>query len=238
MATQLRPGVVRGAVAIMLAILVGVGAWLGYQRYTERYVVTTEADTGVAVTRLISARLSGSSSLKVASLSGTLQATASDVRGFGWLRSDQVVKMPYSVDYFVDLSRIGEGQLSWSPDTHTLVVDAPDVTVAAANVDEAARTLVRTSGMFVTRDAAAALSQQVSRAAQAKARAEAASPERLAQAREMARTNIARLLGAPLAAAGIDGARVVVTFPVERGTRDGERWDVSAPVADVLANRR
>ncbi|MBD8677990.1 DUF4230 domain-containing protein [Sphingomonas sp. CFBP 13720] len=238
MGARLRPGVARTIVALVVAIGIAAAVWLGYRNYTERYVVTTEADTGDAVTRVITARLAGTSSLKVASLSGTLQATASDVRGFGWLRSDQVVKMPYSVDYFVDVSGIGEGQLSWSPDTRTLVVDAPDVTVADANVDEAARTLVRTQGMFVTRDAAAALSQRVSAAAQGKARAEARSPERLAQAREMARTNLARLLGAPLAAAGMGDARVVVTFPAERSMPNGERWDVSARPADVIGNRQ
>lgn len=238
MATHMRPGAVRMIVALVLAVLVGVGAYVGYQRYTERYEVTVEPDSGEAVTRLISARLAGASSLKVASLSGMLQSTASDVRGFGLLRSDQVVKMPYSVDYFVDVSRIGDGAISWSEDTRTLVVDAPDVTVAAPNVDEAARTLVQTKGVYVTRDASAALAQRVSARAQAKARAEAGSPERLAQAREMARTNLARLLGAPLAAVGYGDARVLVTFPAERGARGGERWDVTAPVDEVLANRR
>jgi hypothetical protein len=238
MGARLRPGVARGALALVLAILVGVGAWMGYRRYTEDYTVTTEVDSGEAVTRVITARLSGASSLKVSTLSGTLQATARDVRGFGWLRSDQVVKMPYSVDYFVDVSRIGEGQLSWSPDTRTLVVDAPDVTVAAPNIDEGRRTLIRTSGMFVTREAAEALSRQVSQAAAAKAQGEASSPERLAQARELARANLARLLAAPLAAADMGDVRVVVTFPAERGQRDGERWDVSTPPGEVLANRR
>ena len=51
-----------------------------------RMVATDRADDS---TRIITARLSGASALKVASLSGTLQATASDVRGFGWLRSDR-----------------------------------------------------------------------------------------------------------------------------------------------------
>lgn len=238
MATHVRPGAVRLLVAIVLAALVVAGAILTYQHYTERYEVTVEPDSGEAVTRLITARLAGASSLKVASLSGTLQATASDVRGFGLLRSNQVVKMPYSVDYFVDVSRIGDGAISWSADTRTLVVDAPDVTVAAANVDEAARTLVQTKGVYVTREASAALAQRVSARAQAKARAEAGSPERLAQARELARTNLARLLGAPLAATGYADARVLVTFPAERGARTSERWDVTAPVDQVLANRR
>lgn len=238
MASHVRPQALRLAVAVVVLLALGLGGWIAWQRYQERYTVTTEPDSGQAVTRIITARLSGASALKVASLSGTLQATASDVRGFGWLRSDQVVKMPYTVDYFVDLGGIGEGQLSWSADTRTLVVDAPDVTVAKPNIDEAGRTLSETHGMIVTRDAAAALAQRVSAVAQGRAEREARSPERLAQARELARASLARVLAAPLAAAGEGDVRVVVTFPAERGVRNDERWDVSARPADVLGNRR
>ncbi|KQM57867.1 MULTISPECIES: DUF4230 domain-containing protein [unclassified Sphingomonas] len=238
MASQLRPQAIRLGVAVVVLLALAIGGWVLWQRYEEKYAVTTEPDSGQAVTRIITARLSGASVLKVASLSGTLQATASDVRGFGWLRSDQVVKMPYSVDYFVDLGGIGDGQLSWSADTRTLVVDAPDVTVARPNIDEAGRTLMQTNGLYVSREAAAALAQRVSTVAQSRAEREARSPQRLAQARELARASLARVLAAPLAAAGEGDVRVVVTFPAERGRRDGERWDVSTPPAEVLGNRR
>jgi len=238
MASHVRPQALRLGAAAVVLLALAIGGWVLWQRYQERYVVTTEPDSGQAVTRIITARLSGASALKVASLSGTLQATANDTRGFGWLRTDQVVKMPYSVDYFVDLGGIGEGQLSWSADTRTLVVDAPDVTVARPNIDEAGRTLSETHGLIVTRDAAAALAQRVSAMAQGRAEREARSPARLAQARELARTSLARVLAAPLAAAGEGDVRVVVTFPAERGSRNGERWDVSAPPDEVLGNRR
>ncbi|KQM26344.1 MULTISPECIES: DUF4230 domain-containing protein [unclassified Sphingomonas] len=238
MASHVRPQALRLGVALVVLLALAVGGWMVWQRYEERYTITTEPDSGQAVTRIITARLSGASALKVASLSGTLQATANDTRGFGWLRTDQVVKMPYLVDYFVDLGGIGEGQLSWSADTRTLVVDAPDVTVAKPNIDEAGRTLSETHGLIVTRDAAAALAQRVSAVAQGRAEREARSPERLAQARELARASLARVLAAPLAAAGEGDVRVVVTFPAERGSRNGERWDVSTPPAEVLGNRR
>jgi hypothetical protein len=60
----------------------------------------------------------------------------------------------------------------------------------------------------------------------------------MAQARELGRRAIAALMARPLAAAGIEGARVVVTFPPDRQRRDGERWDVTSTVDEVLANRR
>ena len=169
------------ALAVVLAA-VGLFGYLAYQRYDERYVVEQEED-GAAVTKLVTARLSGMSNLKVAELSGTVQSTASDVRGFGWLRSDQVVKMPFSVDYFVDVSRIGAGDVEWVEESRTLIVNAPDVVVARPNTDEGQRSLVRTRGMFVTREAGEELSRRTSLNAQRKAGAEASSPERMAQAR-------------------------------------------------------
>jgi hypothetical protein len=218
-----------------VAVIVAAGMYV-YGRYTEDYAVTQPEEGGPGITQIVSARLAGASALKVASLTGTVQSTASDIRALGWLRSDQIVKMPYSVDYFVNVSGIGDGQLEWNPQTRTLIVDAPDVTAAAPNTDEGRRTLVRTSGLFVTRKAAEELSRLTSLKAGAAATREAQSPERMAQAREHARRSVAALLHAPLAAAGMRDARVVVTFPIERGARDRERWDQSRSVDEVLIN--
>jgi hypothetical protein len=142
--------------------------------------------------------------------------------------------MPYSVGYFVDVSKVGANDLTWDADARTLVVDAPDVTVAQPNTDEGRRTLVKTSGLFVTRAAGEALSQRASLHAEAVASKEAHSPERMAQARENARRAVAALMAKPLAAAGFTDARVIVTFPPER--IDDRRWDVTKPIPEVLAN--
>ena len=219
------------------AAVIGLVAILAYQRYNENYTVTEEAG-GAAVTRLVTARLSGMSSLKIAELSGTIQSTATDVRGLGWLRSNQVVKMPYSVDYFVDMSRLDQDDLEWNEASRTLIVNAPDVTVAKANTDEGRRTLVRTSGIFVTRKAGEELSRRISQNAQAKASSEASSPQRLAQAREHGRRAVSAIMSAPLDTLGYGDARVIVTFPPERQSRNRERWDVSRPVEEVLRERQ
>ena len=216
-----------------IAVLIGIVGYLAYQRYDERYVVAEEED-GTAVTRLVAARLSGMSSLKVAELSGIVQSTASDVRGFGWLRSDQVIKMPFSVDYFVDVSRIGPGDVEWVEESRTLIVNAPDVVAARPNTDEGRRSLVRTSGVFVTREAGEELGRRTSLNAARKPQAEASSPERMAQAREHGRRALSNLMSAPLEGLGYGDARVIVTFPPERQSRDGERWDQSRRIEDVL----
>jgi hypothetical protein len=223
-------------VAVIVAVLLLAG-FIAYQRYDQSYVVAKEED-GSAVTKLITARLTGMSSLKVAELSGTIQSTASDIRGFGWLRSDQVVKMPYSVDYFVDVSRIGPNDVEWLEESRTLIVNAPDISVSRPNTDEGQRTLVRTTGLFVTRKAGEELSRRTSIAAARKAQAEALSPERLAQAREHARRAVSSLMAAPLGTLGYGDARVIVTFPAERPVRDGERWDQSRRVEEVLKEKQ
>lgn len=227
-----------GPVAAALLLLgVGGAMLVGWQSYDRDYVVSVE-DDGSAVTKIVAERLSGSASLRVSQLNGTVQSTARDIRGFGLLKSDQVVKMPFSVDYFVDVGGIGADDLEWNDKTRTLIVNAPDVKPARPNVDESRRTLVRTNGVFVTREAGEELSRRTSTYAQARAEASARSPERLAQARDYGRAALGRLMGAPLAAMGYGDARVIVTFPPERTDRNRDRWDVTTPINEVLANRR
>lgn len=235
---RLSPGqLVGGALALALLVLAAFGGKALYDRYTEDYVVTRQVDDGRAVTQVIRATFARASALKVGSLNGSVQATASDRRFAGLLTADRVIKAPFSVDYFIDVSRLGEADYRYDPNTRTLVVDAPDVTVGAPNVDEARRTLSQTRGLFVTRGAFEQLSQRVSLAAQTSAATEANKPERIAQARDNARRALRALLEAPLAAAGVTDARVLVTFPYER-RGPAERWDVSRTPEQVLANSR
>ena len=223
--------------AALFVLLIGGAMLIGWQRYHRDYVVTVE-DDGSAMTKVIAERIAGASSLKVSELSGTVQSTAQDVRGFGLLKSDQVVKMPFSVDYFVDLSGLSASDLEWNAQTRTLIVNAPDVKPGKPNVDESRRTLVRTNGLYVTRDAGAELARRVSVHAEDRAAKTARSPERIAQARDYGRAAIGKLMSAPLAAMGYGDARVIVTFPPERPAQNRDRWDVTTPVNEVLAKHR
>ncbi|WP_294290313.1 DUF4230 domain-containing protein [uncultured Sphingomonas sp.] len=235
MGDRLNPKQLIGA-AVALSLLI-VAAFVGkalYDRVSDSYVVERK-DDGSAVTKVVRATFTRASSLKVGSLSGNVQATASDTRLGGMLTSDRVVKAPFSVDYFVDVSRLRDRDYRYDPATRTLVIDAPDVTIGAVNVDEARRTLSETRGVFVTRDAMDTLSQRASASAQASAEAEAKKPERIAQARDNARRTLAQLLAGPLEAAGVADPRILVTFPYERGSR--QDWDRTKTVEQVLGNR-
>ena len=217
---------------LLVAVILIVAAVVGYRTYTTRYVVKT--DDGIAVAAVVQATLSGASDLKVSTLRGTVQSTATDTRGLGMLTSTRVMKAPFEVEYFVDVSGLDAKDFGWDPARRTLIVNAPAVRVGSVNVDEAQTYLDRTTGVFVTRAAMAALRQQASARADRVATAEARRPERLAQAQANARRSIAALFRGPLAAAGLD-ARVVVRFANDP-SRDDARWDTSRSLAEVLGN--
>lgn len=236
MATALKrhAGPIIGALVLLAA---GAAMLAGWHRYDRDYVVSVE-DDGSAVTKIIAQRFAGAASLKVSELSGTIQSTAQDVRGFGWLKSDQVAKMPFSVDYFIDVGGIDASDLEWNEKSRTLIINAPDVKPGRPNIDESRRTLVKTNGMFVTRQAGEELGRRISAHARSRAEREARAPERMAQARDYGRAALGKLLGAPLGAMGYADARVIVTYPPERTVRNREQWDVTTPINEVLANRR
>lgn len=225
------------SIALLAALVIGalVLAKIAYDRYDESYVVERR-DDGQAVSEVVRATFAKASALKVGSLSGTVQSTATDTRGFGMLTSDRVMKAPFSVDYFVDVSRLSGRDYRWDEATRTLTIAAPDVTVGKVNVDEAAQTLAQTRGLFVTRKAGEELARRTSIGAQRTAQVEAQKPERIMAARENARAALRNLLGGPLQAAGLGDVKVVVTFPYDR-RGPSEQWDTSRSVEDVLANR-
>lgn len=218
---------------VAIAMLIAAGlAFAGWRWWTERYTVSVEED-GTAVTQVVVATLRGASALKVATVSGVVQSSAADTRLGGLLSSDQVIKAPFSVDYMLDLRGLRQSDLRWDAVARRLTIDAPDVTIAAPNVDEARRSVVRTRGLFVTRGAAEELQRRTALGAERAARAEANRPERVRQARDHARRALERLLSAPLAAAGLRVASVEVRFPDERN-RSREQWDMSRPPAEVV----
>jgi hypothetical protein len=221
-------------VLILILAVLAFGAYVGYEKYVERY--TVERDDTLVLSKIVTATFAKGSSLKVGTLSGTVQATATDVRGFGLLNSDQVIKAPYSVDYFVDLSRLSLQNYIWNPKSRTLSIRVPEVTVAPANVDES-KMMVRRRGIFITSAAFDAMGRISSVQAVKVAQAAAAKPENLGKARDNARVALATLLRAPLNAAGVRDVNIVVHFPTDGG-RVNERWDESRSLARVLEDAR
>ncbi len=228
--------VLQTLLSLILLVGLGVAAKVGYDWYNRDYTITRE-DDGQAVTKVVQASFARASALKVGSVAGTVQSSATDVRGGGWLTSDKIIKAPFTVDYFIDLSKLGDNQFRWDAASRRMTIEVPDIVVARANVDESAVTLDQTRGIFVTRDAAATLARKVSASAQRAAQQEAQRPERVKAARENARRAVQQLIGNTLSAAKLGDVEVVITFPSERQP-DGERWDTSRSLEEVLGNAR
>ena len=208
-------------------------SWIGYRRFAAPYAV--EHDDRIAMSQIVSATFGRASTLKVGTLTGTVQATAADARLGGLLQSDSVMRAPYSVDYAVDVSRLTMADYLWDPATRTLVMRAPDVRPGTPNIDETKMTVER-RGVFITRAAFDAMSRTASRRAGTIAAEKAQSPEMMATARENARVALAELLRAPLAATGRGAVKVEVRFPAD-GTKSNERWDESRSLAQVLGEQ-
>ena len=228
--------IVRNAIGAALAVAILVAAFVGYRHWTQDYAVTRN-DDGVAVARVIVGTLHASEDLRVSRLSGTVQATAKTSRGWGWLKSERVVKAPYAVDYYVPLGRLSPRDFRYDEGRRVLFVSVPDVVVGAPNVDEANVTLDRTSGAFVSRDAMAELQKRASGTATRVVAEKAREPENMRKARENGRAALERLYSGALGAAGLP-VRVEVRFAGEARAPDGAQWDLTRSLEEVLGNAR
>lgn len=224
----------RSSMLVAVAIvLLAIGITLAYRLLKAPYAV--ERDDRIAMTRVVTATFGKLSALRVGTLSGTVQATAADARLGGLLQSDSVIRAPYTVDYSIDLTRMTPADYAWNPATRTLTMRVPDVSAGVPNIDEARMTVTR-RGVFITRDALDAMSRAASRRATAIAAEKAASPEMMAKARANAREALARLLRAPLAAAGMGDVRVIVRLPAD-GNKGVEPWDESRSLDEIYRRK-
>lgn len=227
-------GLGRLLIGAAVAVAIVLGSMAAYRRFTRDYTVTTD-DNGVAVARVVAGRLYGSSELRVSRLSGTVQATGSTSRLWGWLPSSRVVKAPFEVDYFVDLRALDPSDFRYDAKARTLLVEVPDVTIGRPNVDEANVTIDQTSGLFVSRAAMTELQRRASVSAARSVTASAQSPENMRKARENGRAGLAQLFGGTLRAAGLPVA-VTVRFAGEPRGADETRWDLTRSLEEVLGN--
>ncbi len=222
---------IMAAAVLILILLVATCQWrAAEERRRDEEIVTAE---GLA--QVLTAAFAGRTDLKVADIRGTIDVTSVD-RG-RIFNSKQTATLPFTVDYFLDLSKLNPRDARFDQESRTLFVGLPDVRAAAANVDWAKGKIGKAEGFWVSRGASANLVRRAIVLTQQKAETTANSPENLKKAREEARTRVQSLLEFPLNAAGQDRVRVIVHFPDE-GFRNSEQWDVSRSIADVLEERQ
>lgn len=220
----------RIVLAAVVVALLGFAWW----QYSAR--VEAENKLGLDASRIVSAHFTDRAQLKVGDVAGRVVARGTDQGFMGILPSEMTAAMPFKVDYFIDVSRLGPRSYRWDRATKTLTIDAPDVTVGSPNIDEG-RAAIQQKGVFISRGASLTLARQISERAAARSREEAAKPEHLNKARDNARAVLTAMARGPLAAAGMSDVRVAVRFPWEPKGGNGEYWDESRAVEDVLKER-
>lgn len=218
---------------LVAAILIGAGYYLA--RYLDREEQQEVASTDLD--RLVVALRENRNRLEVYRLSGTVTTKRETRGGIGdILKGEMRVKQPWAVSYFVDMGDVGLDNYVWDPRTRTLLIRAPQVRPEAPNIDES-RQVVAYDGPLITRDMQSELRQSVAIGARQQAAREAAKPQNMAEASRAARDAIARNLKTPLEAAGLGNVTIVVRAPTDGERANGERWDVSRSIAEVLEER-
>lgn len=217
---------------ILIALLVGAGYLLA--RYEDKQEQEEVRET--AIDTIVVALRENRNRLQVYGLSGSVVTNRETTGGPGGiLRGEMTVKQPWSVSYFVDMGQLGLDDYIWDERTRTLMVQAPAVTAEPPNIDES-RQIVAYSGPLITRDMQTRLRREVAKGARKQAVDEARKAENVEAATQAAREALKRNIETPLRVAGLDDVTVVVRPPAGRQD-DGERWDVSRSIAEVLEER-
>ncbi len=220
----------------LLILLVAAAAVVAIFYVQKKRADEAEWRAGLDATRVLSSVFDRTSELKVAQLGGTMVTRTQADGCYGLCRSEQATRASATIDYFLDLQRLPITAYRWNADARVMFVDLPEVRVAAPNVDMA-HAEVRQNGSWISRDMGRRMQSAAAVNLTHKAAAMAQEPANLLKAREAARSAMQRLIAAPLVAAGMSGVTVTVRFASDPVPND-RRWDVSRPIADVLADPR
>jgi hypothetical protein len=216
-------------IVVVLLLVAGVAtcSW----RAAEEKRRAEEIATAQGIARVLASTFAGKTDLRVASVNGTIDVTS--VNNGTIFQSKLNGTLPFSVDYFVDLSGLTLDDAKYDPATKRLLVTIPDVRVADPNIDLTRGKMGDAEGWWVSRQASQALVTRSVKLADRQAEDTAKEPENLAKARTEGRARVAKLLELPLEASGIGDIDVEVRYASE-GRPTDERWDVSRSVKDVL----
>lgn len=217
---------------IVMALLV---AGYAFYQAKEEKKKRKEAEISIALasSRMINMSFQRESELTVSRLSGDV-VTHQECNGTVF-NPEQRTKAPATVEYKVSLKSIGQGAYGWNAKFQRLSITIPPVIVGQPNVDFA-KQIVRQNGIFVSRECGLILQRKSAKALVAVAYSEASKPENMDKAREAARAAVQDLASGVLRGAGMSQVQVVVVLPGEASRLpNGERWDETRPLAEVLA---
>jgi hypothetical protein len=225
---------------LRLIVVIGllVAGLLGIQQYrvrqAERARERADLEAGLAASRVLSETFGREASLRVATLSGSVLSQGGCTSAYVFANGQRTVA-PFAVAYSVDLKGVDRSRFRWDAAGHTMFVELPDVQVEPPAID-IAKARSSQSGVFISRACGLAMQGQIAGRLQAAAGERAHRADHLAEARASARSAVAALVQAPLAAAGVGQVTVRVRFPFDPQPND-QHWDVSRSIDDVLHNR-
>jgi hypothetical protein len=221
-------------IAIAVAVILLV-AWVAtcQWRAAEERRRDEEIATAEGLAQVVSSTFAGRTDLKVSNVSGTIDVTS--VNRGTIFDSKLKATLPYSVDYFVDLSGLGPDDARYDPTTRTLLIKIPDVRVADPNIDLTRGKVGEAEGFWVSRRASANLVNRALKLTRAKADENARKPEYVDRAKREARDRIAALLEVPLKTTHFDDVKVIVRFASEEGAEDPSYLDLSTPYNEAIA---
>jgi len=216
-------------VVVILVLAVLLGLW-GVQRYVASRL--TPDPVTVATASLEGLREQNRLSAFAARF---VSVTTSRQSQLGFTTQKTLI-MPGGVRYDVDLAKLTTRDVAWNAGTRTLSVRLPPVEVDGPQID---LTQIRECGsggvLTAFTDAEDRLDAANRQAGQAELLRQARAPAMIRLARDATRRAVERSFALPLRATGID-AKVEVRF-ADEGSANGERWDVSRSLADVLGSR-
>ena len=222
--------VLAAAVLILIAVAASWQWRAAEERRRDEEIATAE---GIA--QVLTATFAGRTDLKVSNISGTIDVTSVD-RG-PIFSSEQRATLPFSVDYYVDLSAVDLGDTRYNPQSRTLTIEVPPVRIAEPNIDLTKGKVGTAEGFWVSRRASADLIRRGLTLTRTQAAQTAARPENLQRAQVEARQRIQDLLKLPLDAAGHDEVRIAVRFAGEPGD-DPSYLDASVTYNEAIAEAR
>lgn len=236
-----RPRRVPSWLAWLIVPLLLLGGYLYYShRQAQEEREQQLVDEGFTLVRVLSSTFTNASELKVGNVRGSFQITTRDAGWGGIFPSSQRVRIPFSVDYQIDVSQLDADDYRWDPATRTLVVRLPPVQVAEPNIDESRVQVLDRDGIWISRRAQDQLNSRLTNGAINQARQEAADPQRRASAEANAKRVVSEMIRTPLTAAGLGDVEVIALgsaeTPANRQAR--EQWDVSRSIEDVLRERQ
>ncbi len=194
-----------------------------------------ELKAGLRLSEVLTASFRKTAALRVATLSGNVLSKGECESG-NFIPNLQSTVAPYRTEFLVDLRKVNRASYRWNATERVMFVDLPAVTVDPSSIDMS-RARSTQSGIFVSRACGMAMQQQVAGRLRAAADEKAHRGEYLAQAREAARAEVANLTRIPLAAAGMENAKVRVRFASDPVPND-RQWDVSRSIEEVLHDSR